>query len=319
VLTYRVASAAEAAPYDLAVLKAAATSLITPEDLARLHHLEVAARLVVEGLQSGAHCSPHRGHSVDFADHRPYVAGDDLRHLDWKVLGRSDRLVLKRYEAETDLGCLLAVDGSASMGYRGERAALSKYRYAAALAATVAYLVLGQQDRAGLTLFHEQAATELRPLRQGQLERICRALEAHVPGGGTDVAKGLHRLEAPEVRRGLVVLFTDALCDPAAIEDALARLTRRGHDLALAWVLDPDETDLGVGTVSRFQGLEGDGELVAEPRALRNAYREVVDQHRLALQTACRKRRLAFVECRTDEPPHVPMNRLLLALHAQRR
>src|SRR5208283_1180116 len=101
-----------------AVAMSMASPLIQPADLARLHSLEVAARIVVEGLQTGSHRSPHKGHSVDFADHRQYVPGDDLRHLDWKVLGRSDRLVLKRYEAETDLGCILVVDGSASMGYR---------------------------------------------------------------------------------------------------------------------------------------------------------------------------------------------------------
>src|SRR3954467_8221621 len=131
-------------------------ALVQPETLAKLHRLEVAARMVVEGLQTGAHRSPHKGHSVDFVDHRPYVPGDDLRHLDWKVLGRSDRLVLKRYEAETDLACELAVDGSASMGYQGERAGLTKYRYASILAASLAYLVLGQQDRFGLILFDEK-------------------------------------------------------------------------------------------------------------------------------------------------------------------
>src|SRR3954471_5528230 len=132
------------------MLHATASPLIRPADLARLHSLEVAARIVVEGLQTGAHRSPFKGHSVDFADHRQYVPGDDLRHLDWKVLGRSDRLVLKRYEAETDLACELAVDGSASMGYQGERSAMSKYRYASILAATMAHLVLSQQDRVGL-------------------------------------------------------------------------------------------------------------------------------------------------------------------------
>ena len=134
-------------------MPSAAARLVSPESLAKLHHLEVAARIVVEGLQTGAHRSPHKGHSVDFADHRPYVPGDDLRHLDWKVLGRSDRLVLKRYEAETDLACELAVDGSASMSYQGERASMSKYRYSSILAATMAHLVLGQQDRVGLMLF----------------------------------------------------------------------------------------------------------------------------------------------------------------------
>ena len=301
------------------MLNATASPLITPADLARLHSLEVVARIVVEGLRTGTHRSPHKGHSVDFADHRPYVAGDDLRHLDWKVLGRSDRLVLKRYEAETDLGCTLVVDGSASMGYRGERAAVSKFRYAAMFAASLAYLVLEERDRAGLVLFHEQAAVEIRPATQGQLVRICRALESHVPANGTDAAKGLEHLLSPTSPRGLVILLSDCMADPAELEKSIDRLAHRGHDLAVAWILDPDELDLGVATVSKFEGMEHDGELVAEPRALRTAYLAQVQAHRVALQTLCRKRKLAFIEAASDEPLHLPLNRLLVALHAERR
>ena len=298
---------------------AAASNLISTADLARLHSLEVVARIVVEGLRTGTHRSPHKGHSVDFADHRPYVAGDDLRHLDWKVLGRSDRLVLKRYEAETDLGCTVVVDGSASMGYQGARAAVSKFRFAAMLAAAVAYLVIEERDRAGLVLFHEQAVVEHRPQTQGQLVRICRALEGHTPNAGTDAAKGLEHLLAPTSQKGLVVLFSDCLTDLTVLDAAIDRLAHRGHDLAVVWILDPDEADLGVESVSKFEGLENDGELTAEPRALRIAYLEQVQAHRVALQTMCRKRKLAFVETTTAEALHLPLNRLLVSLHAERR
>ncbi len=301
------------------MLHGTASPLIRPADLARLHSLEVAARIVVEGLQTGAHRSPHKGHSVDFADHRPYVAGDDLRHLDWKVLGRSDRLVLKRYEAETDLGCTLAVDGSASMGYQGERSALSKYTYAAGLAASMAYLTLQQQDRAGLVIFAEKVAIEHKPARTDQLSRICRALEAHQPAAGTDAVKGLEHLVAPAYHKGLVLVFSDFLADPETIRDTLDRLRHRGHDIALIWVLDPDELDLGVSTVSRFEGLEQDGTLTAEPRSLRVAYAAEVARHRVQLQKLCRGRKLAFVECNTAEAFHLPLNRLLVSLHAERR
>lgn len=291
-----------------------ATDLVTPETLARLHHLEVAARRIVEGLQTGAHRSPHKGHSVDFADHRPYVAGDDLRHLDWKVLGRSDRLVLKRYEAETDFACLLAVDGSASMSYRGDRAAISKWRYASALAATLARLVLNQNDRVGLIIFSEMAATEVKTARQGQFERICHALEVHQPALGTDAVKGLEHLAAPSTGRGLVVLISDLLADPAAIEASLDRLCHRGHDVALLWILDQDELDLGVPTVTRFEDLEGDAVLTVEPRALRQAYQAEVAAHRLAMQKLCRSRKVALIDCHSAEPFHLPLNRLLIEL-----
>ena len=300
-------------------MAATASPLISTADLARLHSLEVVARIIVEGLRTGTHRSPHKGHSIEFADHRAYVPGDDLRHLDWKVLGRSDRLVLKRYEAETDLGCTLVVDGSASMGYQGERAPVSKFRYASMIAASVAYLVIDERDRAGLVLFHEQAVSEFRPATQGQLVRICRALEGHTPAQGTDISKGLEHIIAPASQRGLVILLSDCLADPAELERTIDRLAHRGHDLALVWVLDPDEIDLAVATVSKFEGLEGDGELTAEPRALRTAYLEQVQTHRLALQTMCRKRKMAFIEAPTSEPLHVPLNRLLVALHEERR
>jgi uncharacterized protein (DUF58 family) len=298
---------------------ATASPLISTADLARLHSLEVVARIIVEGLRTGTHRSPHKGHSIEFADHRAYVPGDDLRHLDWKVLGRSDRLVLKRYEAETDLGCTLVVDGSASMGYQGERAPVSKFRYASMIAASVAYLVIDERDRAGLVLFHEQAVSEFRSATQGQLVRICRALEEHTPAQGTDISKGLEHIIAPASQRGLVILLSDCLADPAELERTIDRLAHRGHDLALVWVLDPDEIDLAVATVSKFEGLEGDGELTAEPRALRTAYLEQVQAHRLALQTLCRKRKMAFIEAPTSDPLHVPLNRLLVALHEERR
>lgn len=293
--------------------------LIRPADLARLHSLEVVARIIVEGMNAGAHRSPRLGSSVDFADHRAYVAGDDLRRLDWKVLGRTDRLVLKRYEAETDLACTLAVDGSASMAYAGERSGLSKFRYASMLAASIAWLVLAERDRAGLILFHERAAVVQKPATQGQLERLCRALEAHSPVSGTDVIKSLEHLSAPTSDRGLAVVLSDFMADPEAIEAALVRLSHKGHDVALVWVLDPDEKDLALGSVSRFEGLENDGELTAEPRALKAAYIEQVEAHRQVLTSLCRRRRAAFVPCLTDEPLHAPLNRLLVALHAERR
>lgn len=292
-----------------------ATDLVTPETLARLHHLEVAARRIVEGLQIGTHRSPHKGHSVDFADHRPYVPGDDVRHLDWKVLGRSDRLVLKRYEAETDFACHLIVDGSGSMAYRGERAPISKWRYATVLAATMARLVLDQNDRASLVVFSEDTVAEVKSARQGQFERICHLLDAHQPNAGTDAAKGIEHLAAPATGRGLVVLISDAMTDPDELGTAVDRLRHRGHDLAIIWLLDPDELDLAVATVSRFEGLEGEGQITAEPRALRQAYAEEVAAHRLAMQKLCRSRGVALIECTTDEAFHLPLNRLLIELH----
>ncbi|TVR46699.1 MAG: DUF58 domain-containing protein [Planctomycetota bacterium] len=291
----------------------APSSLVSVEALAQLHALDVAARAVVDGLNAGSHRSPFKGHSVDFADHRPYVPGDDLRHLDWKVLGRRDRLVLKRYEAETDLGCSLLVDGSGSMAFQGARSAVSKYRYAAILAASLAYLVLHQQDRAGLLIFAEQEITERRPARQDQLTRICADLEAHQPRGEGTAFTALQHIGSPGYRRGLTVLFSDCLSSLDAIDAALKRLVQRGHDVALVWILDEDERDFRIADVSRFVGLEGEMEIVAEPRALAKAYRAQVEAHRLGLRRICRSLGMVLIECVTSEAPQHPLNRLLVA------
>ncbi len=184
---------------------------------------------------------------------------------------------------------------------------------------SLSYLTLGQQDRAGLVLFHDHTAVEIKPASQNQLERICRTLETFTPSGATDAQKGLEHLIAPSSRKGLVVMISDFLADIESVRAACDRLRHRGHDLALVWVLDPDETDLGVPTVSRFEGLEADGQLTAEPRALRSAYLEEVARHRLELQKICRSRRSAFIECQTIEPLQLPLNRLLVALHAEKR
>lgn len=292
----------------------ASSQLLSVETLAGIHSLDVAARAVVDGLNAGVHRSPFKGHSVDFADHRPYVPGDDLRHLDWKVLGRRDRLVLKRYEAETDFACTVIVDGSGSMAYQGDGVSLSKYRYAAIMAATLSYLTVTQQDRAGLVIFDDTHVHEHRPARHDQMARLCAALEAHQPALGTNMSKAVDQVAAPSYRRGLVVLLSDCFTDLDATRELLNRLRMRGHDVALVWILDPQEVDLSVPAVSRFQGLENDGELVAEPRALRQAYREEVARHRLALQKMCRSRRVVWVEAHTDQAPQRPLNELLMKL-----
>ena len=229
-------------------------------------------------------------------------------------MARRDRLVLKRYEAEIDLSCSIAVDGSGSMAYQGGRASVDKFRYASLLAASLAYLVLHQQDRVGLLIFNDTGVIEEAPGRQGMLDRFCNHLQQYSPSGLTDSGEALARLAQGNLRRGLVIIVSDGLEDPDQIVAAFDRLRHRGHDVALIWLLDPDECDLGLGALSRFQGLEGDGEIVAEPKALRQAYQVIVEQHRLRLEEACRSRRVVFVPARTDEAPHLPLNNLLVGL-----
>jgi uncharacterized protein (DUF58 family) len=152
------------------------------------------------------------------------------------------------------------------------------------------------------------------PRRQGAFEAVCHELDSHDPAGGTDLGHGLERLSAPSTSRGLVVLCSDLLDEPALLASTLDRLRHRGHDVAVIWLLDPDELDLGLPSVSRFLGLEGGEEIVAEPRALRSAYAHVVEEHRLALRQYCRARRVALIEARSDDPPQHALNRLLVEL-----
>ena len=292
-------------------------SLLDLSSLARLHRLDVVARAIVEGMQSGLHRSPLKGHSVDFADHRPYVAGDDLRHLDWKVLGRSDRLVLKRYEAETDMACHLVVDGSASMSYQGARSDCNKFYYASMLAATISHLVLAQQDRVAMQIFSEGPVNYLPPSRGDQFDRICKALTEHECLDGTDASKCEH-IAAPESHRGLVVLFSDCMGTMEDWQDAFDRLAIRGRDVVVVWCLDPDERDLSIDTVTRFLGLENEGEIVCEPRSVRAAYMEEVQKHRMGLQELCRARRISLLEADTHKAPYELLNQLLVTLQEER-
>ncbi|NRA36660.1 MAG: DUF58 domain-containing protein [Planctomycetes bacterium] len=291
-------------------------ALLDIASLGDLHHLDVIARAVVDGMQAGMHRSPHKGHSVDFADHRPYVPGDDLRHLDWKVLGKSDRLVLKRYEAETDMALHLIVDGSGSMSYEGARSSVTKFRYASIVAATLAHLTLNQQDRVGLQIFSDEAQERMKPSQQVHFDHLCSMLDGHECLDGTDARKGVRHIAAPTSRRGLVALFSDCMGDLDTWKKAFDRLALRGHDIIVVWILDIDEKDLAIDAVTRFLGLEDEGELVCEPRAVREAYLEQVEQHKIALLQMCRARKISLIEAVSSDAPAQVLNKILVELQS---
>ena len=292
-----------------------ANGLIDAQVLGRLHHLDVVAKRVVEGVNVGIHRSRQQGQSVDFADHRPYVAGDDMRHLDWKVLGRSDRLVIKRYEAETDLACTVVVDGSASMGFH-DGGPTSKYRYASVLAASISWLISQQNDRMGLHILGSQLPF-LEPARADRFQRVCALLDDHVPVDVADAPHAAQLVTAPSMHRGLVVCIGDFLDDLEPWRAAFERLQHRGHSVAAIWVLDPSERDLNVDRVAKFTDLEEQvGDLQVDPRSLRKAYAAEVERHRQYFQRITRERGVTLIEATTDEAPHQPLNRLLRQLQA---
>ncbi|MFW5829016.1 MAG: DUF58 domain-containing protein [Planctomycetota bacterium] len=297
----------------------ARTDLVDLSALAHLSHVHVAARAVVDGFHTGIHRSQRKGQSVDFADHRPYVSGDDIRHLDWKILGRNDRLVIRRYEAESDLCCWLLLDRSASMNYQGERAVMSKWRYAAILAATVGYLIVEQHDALGQIFLDERPAASPRYGSSRQhFQGLCAEMDAVSPSGETTAAAGLDAIGRLRLRRGLVLVFSDLLDDPDELAAALDRLLHRGHTPALIWVLDPDERDLGIDAPTEFIGLEDSARFGTDPRAIREAYQSEVRAHHHTLARVCQQRGVPLIDCLSTDPPRSVLHRLLVILQGEK-
>jgi uncharacterized protein (DUF58 family) len=244
---------------------------LDPALLASLGSLELKARTIVEGFLSGLHRSPYKGFSVEFAEYRQYMPGDDLSTIDWKVYARSDRYYVKKYEEETNLECRIALDVSASMGYRS--GALSKVEYSLYLAAALAYLMNRQRDAVGLLAFDDRIVSLLPPsARTGHLRSLLVSLQRLTLGEKTDVSKPLHQLAEALSRRGLVVLISDLLDEPRRIVDGLKHFRFQGHEVAVFHVLDNHELTFPFERTSRFTDLETGTEIMAAPGIVREGY-----------------------------------------------
>jgi uncharacterized protein (DUF58 family) len=283
-------------------LDRAARELVDPQLFATLEDLELVARTAVEGFLQGLHRSPYVGFSVEFASHREYLPGDDLRHLNWKLFGRQDRLYVKQYDAETNLDLHLLVDWSGSMTtHSGGR--LSKQRYAACLAAALAHLALRQRDAVGLTLFSSSVLDHLKPrAKANQLDEVLHALTRTPLHPHAESAKVLHEIAELMPRRGLVVLISDLFYDAAELFAGLDHFRYQGHDILLFQLLDPLERWLPVEGSVRFHDLETGEEVVTEADAIRPAYQAAVGVWLQELEQGCRTRELERVELTTDQP-----------------
>ena len=278
-----------------------AASLIDPRALMRIKSLQLRAQVVVEGFFNGLHRSPYHGFSVEFSEYREYSTGDDPRYVDWRLLARTDRYYIKRFEDETNLRCYLLVDLSRSMGYGSLD--WTKADYARTAAATLAYFLASHRDAVGLVPFEERIAEYL-PARHrpGHLRRLMLCLERAVAGTATDLAAPLEQIARTVRKRGLVVLISDLLAPVETIARQLGYLRSRGHEVVVMRTLDPAEIEFNFANPAMFQDVESGRELYVDPAAIRREYLARFEAHDAAIQQACRDLGIAYSLLRTDRP-----------------
>jgi uncharacterized protein (DUF58 family) len=275
---------------------------VDPAIIARLGTMELKARTVVEGFLSGLHRSPYKGFSVEFAEYRQYLPGDDLSTLDWKVYARTDRHYVKKFEEETNLECHVLLDMSASMGYRGG-GAMSKLEYGSVLAASLSFLMHRQRDATGLIGFDDRIRVRLPAgARRSHLHALLVTLEKMRTGAGSNVARPLGQLAEALVKRSLVVLISDLLDDPASIVKGLRRLKFRGTDVIVFQVLDPHELTFPFDRASRFKDLESAEEILADPAAVRAAYLRELEGLTRTFDRELRSAGIDYVQLDTSRP-----------------
>jgi uncharacterized protein (DUF58 family) len=269
--------------------------------LARIRSLELRAKAVVEGLWRGLHRSPYHGFSVEFSEYRAYVQGDDPRHLDWKVLARSDRSFIKKFEDETNLRCQLVVDHSRSMRFGS--GPLTKADYAATLAATLALFLMQQGDAVGVTTFGEALQVHLPPRnRPGHLRRLMLELEKPAPAGGTALDLSVRQLADLLRKRGMICLVSDLLAPVETLERQLALLGAMGHDLVIFHVLDRAEIDFTFDKAAHFRDAETGAERFVDPAAARETYLANLQAHRDFIRRACERQGIEYHWTPTDTP-----------------
>ena len=296
----------------------AVKSPIDPKIISKVAKLDLRARLIVEGYVAGVHKSPYKGFSVEFAEHREYAPGDDLRYLDWKVFGKTDRYYIKQYEEETNLICHLVVDTSESMDFGTE--GIRKFDYAMTIAAALAYLIVGQHDAAGLTTFDDRIRTVLAAGSHGKhLQRLFTILEKAQPGGKTAIGAVLSQVADKLRKRGLVVVVSDLVGDVEDVLRGLRRIRSHRHDVVVFHVLDPAECEFPFDQMTLFEGLEEFPDLLADPKALRKTYLDHLADFRQRLRAGCVAERIDVVEMNTRTPLDVALTTYLAHRAARRR
>ncbi|HUS47452.1 MAG TPA: DUF58 domain-containing protein [Phycisphaerae bacterium] len=288
---------------------------LRPDVIQQVKRLDLKARFIVEGFLSGLHGSPFQGFSVEFAEHRKYTPGDDIRQMDWSVYAKTDRFYIKKFRAETNLEAYLLVDCSASMGFAtGER--MTKMDYSICLAAALGYLMINQQDSVGLVTFDEKIRTFLPPkMKRSHLTNIIGTLARTGPGGKTHLAEAIHSVAERVPKRGLMILLSDLLAPQEEVIDALHHMRFRGHDLIIFQVLDHSELAFDFDGQLRFEDPETRRHIEANPQAIRAAYLEELRNFIDTYKHECLNIRADFITVSND----MTFDKALLEFLAQRK
>ena len=288
-----------------------ALKFLQPEMISRLANMELRARTVVEGFITGLHKSPYHGFSVEFAEHRPYMPGDEIRRIDWKVYGKTDRFYVKQYEDETNLKAYILMDVSGSMGYGSHE--VSKLQYGSYLSASLAYLMMLQRDAVGLALFDTAIRSYLPPRSvKTYLHRLLTELEGIEPGGLTEVSEVLHVIAERIKRRGLVVVISDLLDEPEKILSGLKHFRHRGHEVIIFHVMDPMEISFGFDREAAIKDLETGEQLETQTWHIRREYQRQIANFIARYRQGCREDRIDYVLLNTQQSFDQALFRYLL-------
>ncbi len=291
---------------------------LDPATLNKISRLDLVAKLIVEGFISGQHRSPYHGYSVEFAQHREYVPGDDLRHVDWKVFGRSDRYYIKEYEEETNLIAAILLDVSESMRFSSE--GISKYRYACYVAASLAHLIIHQQDAVAMAIFDQGVRRYVPPSSHfSHLGVMLRELDQIEPRKKTNMAETFHDIAERIRKKSLIIVISDFFDDPERIFEGLKHFRHRRHEVIVFQILDRSELSFPFTRMTKFIGLEDLPEQLLDPRAVREAYLEEIFSHIRELRRNALKVQADYTLIATDEMLDVALSSYLSARNAGRR
>lgn len=275
---------------------------LQPDVVAKISNMELVARLVVEGFITGLHKSPYHGFSVEFAEHRQYMPGDEIRHIDWKIYGKTDRYYIKQFEEETNLKAYLIVDTSRSMAF-GSEGRMTKLAYASYVAAALAHLMVQQRDAVGLTLYDETVRTYMPPhATKSYLREILIQLSKMEGGQKTGTAASLHQIADRIKRRGLVIILSDLFDKPSEVMSALRHFRHKKNEVIVMQILDPLERSFAFGRDAVFKDLETGEELTTQPWHIQKAYQESMKEFLAAYKTSCRENNIDYVLLDTTTP-----------------